>query len=149
MEWRWLLANMPEDGVEEGCGAMVATPLGLYLVDGAGVVPLVETDHERRLSVPVAMHALGSGGDFALGAALTHLSILSQLKNDYDDEDVLRSVVVNAVDAARRLDPGCSGATRLRIYSKSFHLAAEAPNVLRRREDEDEDVDDDTDEDVH
>ena len=151
LEWRWLLANMPEDGVEEGCGAMIATPLGLYLVDGAGVVPLVETDHERRLAVPVAMHALGSGGDFALGAALTHLAILSQLKNEYDDEEVLRSIVVNAVDTARRLDPGCSGAVRLRIYRKSAYLPTEVPNVLRGRDDEDDedDEDDDTDEDVH
>ena len=146
-EFRWLLENIPEStGDDESCFAILASPRGLYLVDGAGVVPLMRSTYEGRVSEPIAVSAVGSGADFALGAALTHMTLFSQLGTSVDNAEVLENVVTNALATTYRFDPSCSGVCRLRIFRKDEADAAPAPvrlRVLNREENEDEDEDED------
>ena len=140
-EFRWLLENLPDDGGEdESCFALLASPRGLYLVDGAGVVPLMRSNYEGRVKEPVAISAIGSGADFALGAALTHITLFGQFNTSVDDLEVLENVVTNALSITYRFDPSCSGACRFRIFRKDQAKTAPPPSVFSRLSlDEDED----------
>jgi hypothetical protein len=155
-DFRWLLDNMPEDvGGDEHCAAMAATAHGVYLIDGAGVVPVMPHDYDGRIKTPVAMAAIGSGADFVLGSVLAHLAILSQVETDYDDPTFLVNAVSNALSTAYRFDPSCSGPINFRLFTKSPDLAVGSDpfsddGADDTFSDEEDEEDDDTDEeDVH
>lgn len=119
-EFRWLLDNVPEtDGEDDNCLAMLASPRGLYLIDGAGVVPLMASTYEGRLTEPAVIAAIGSGADFALGAVLTNLALYVQFDHTYDDAKILENVILNALATVYRFDPSCSGQARMRIFERS------------------------------
>ena len=119
LEFRWLLDNIPEsEGEDESCFALLASPRGIYLIDGAGVVPLVPSNYDGRLSKAVVISAVGSGADFALGAILTHLAVFDQLGRDIDDFAILENVIVNALATTYRFDPSCSGPPRIRSFDR-------------------------------
>lgn len=142
LEFRWLLDNIPEsEGEDESCFALLASPRGLYLIDGAGVVPLMASDYDRRLSKPAVVTAIGSGADFALGAVLTHLTIFDQLGRDFDDIAIIENVINNALATVYRFDPSCSGQPRIRVFDREGAHTSRTHRPVRVLDDTDEDED--------